>query len=501
MKDKIIFWINSDFIQLGLAKSLKSIHDSDIFCVVDATDRLKIFFKDQNFVHFNKSWFYHDHIKKQTNDPDMEFLLSFEKKYKINLWLLVQNERIFTDYNSFYNFKKEEIFSILEQECKFFEKILNEVQPDFLITYMTNLHHNHLFYLMCKAKGIKVLMLIPTRLSNRYMISNEPEKFDQYHISTNSFESKTPEQLLDFLNKKSAIKDSEKISTTFLTSKLSLLNAAIQFFIHSKNSNLKTHYTYYGRTKIKVLVYTIFYLLKKKYRTYYINKFLSKDISDKNFIFFPLQTEPERSLLIGAPFNTDQLNTIKQIAKSIPINYMLYVKEHPVQIVREWRKISFYKELLKLPNVKIIHPSVSSKNLLKTTSLVITAGGTVGFEAAFYGKPTLSFVNSLYSELKSIYPITNMNKLPELIIFTLDQKMDYDDLQRYLVKLEKNSFEIDMMDLEVFINEHFFYGGFLVDVDIPNEKMKIFFEKFENIFNTLAIEYMNKINQYNNPIS
>lgn len=496
MKDKVVFWSGSDFIQLGLASTLKSIHDCELFCVYDVTDKLKKFFQEQKFVNFKKSWYFHDNIKKPKKSPDLNYLAEFEKKYAVDLWLLAYNERIFFNFNCFYKFSKEEILSILEQECRFFEEILDESQPDFLITPMSNLHHNHLFYLMCKARGIKILMMIPTRLSKRYMISNEPEKFDQFAIRNNEFESKTPEQLIDLLKVTSASNDSKKFANTFLSSKFQLLKASIQFLLFSNNSNTKTHYTYFGRTKLKVLFYTSWYILKKKYRTFFINKFFSKDISDEHFIFFPLQTEPERSLLIAAPFYTDQLNTIKHIAQSLPINYILYVKEHPTQIVREWRKTSFYKEIMNLSNVKLIHPSVSSENLLKKTSLVITTGGTVGFEAAFYRKPTLSFITSLYSELKSVYTVKKNDDLPNTIKLILEENLEYDDLNSYVTDLEKNSFELDMTDLEVFINENFFYGGFLVDVNIQEEKIVQFYEKFKRTFFTLANEHKNKILQY-----
>ena len=70
------------------------------------------------------------------------------------------------------------------------------------------------------------------------------------------------------------------------------------------------------------------------------------------FVYFPLHQMPERELLIGSPFNTNQTETIKHISQSLPIGYRLYVKEHPTQVLREWRKTSFYKEILSIPNVQ-----------------------------------------------------------------------------------------------------------------------------------------------------
>ena len=72
--------------------------------------------------------------------------------------------------------------------------------------------------------------------------------------------------------------------------------------------------------------------------------------SESDFAFFPLQFEPEISLLLLAPFMTDQLYVIKQIAQSLPVGMCLYVKEHPHMV--PYRPRSFYRDLKKIPNVK-----------------------------------------------------------------------------------------------------------------------------------------------------
>ncbi len=39
----------------------------------------------------------------------------------------------FFKYNVYYNFSENEILSILEQQCKFFENIIETIKPDFVI--------------------------------------------------------------------------------------------------------------------------------------------------------------------------------------------------------------------------------------------------------------------------------------------------------------------------------------------------------------------------------
>ena len=67
------------------------------------------------------------------------------------------------------------------------------------------------------------------------------------------------------------------------------------------------------------------------------------------FIYFPMSTDLERHLLIYSPYYTNQIEVIRNVAKSIPINYKLYVKENPSNITRDWRDISQYEELLDIP--------------------------------------------------------------------------------------------------------------------------------------------------------
>ena len=172
-----------------------------------------------------------------------------------------------------------------------------------------------------------------------------------------------------WLHSFSGYEQNVNLANRFATSRNRKLKAAIQS-LTSNNSNLKTHYTYYGRTKIRVLIHEMKSSLKKKFRQQFINKnFLTELKYDEKFIYFPLAVEPERNLLIGTPYYTNQLENIRQIVKSLPIDYKLYVKETPSQITRHWRRISEYKDMMSIPNVRLLHPSVLPSEIYKKTSL------------------------------------------------------------------------------------------------------------------------------------
>ena len=170
LTEKIIFWNEGGFIGFSLASALQKKITSEFYAIFDVPDRQKPFYEKQKIVDFKKIWFFHDAISKPEKKPDVEFLTSFEEKYNINLWLLALNERLFYEYNEFYKFSREEILSILEDECKFFEKIL-EIKPKYLITLSSTFHHHELFFQMCKAVGVKILVLQQSVFGSKCLIS------------------------------------------------------------------------------------------------------------------------------------------------------------------------------------------------------------------------------------------------------------------------------------------------------------------------------------------
>jgi len=492
MNSKIIFWMNDALALVGLPKTLQEKHNFDIYAILDVTDKQKKFFQKQELIKFSKIWFFHDYISKATKKPDTKYLKLIEKKHKIDLSLLASNERFFNKWNKYYKFSSDEKLLILEQECKLFEKILDEVQPDFLITAQTTLHHNHLFYEICKARGIKVLMIRSSFFVGEHIISSEFDSIDNTQIN-GKFHFNSLVDMQNYLKKYDSTNKVKLELENLLASKTDYLKAILKFLI-SSNTNVKTHYTYYGRSKFAVLKGTIFSIIKKRFRESFINKNLIRDIKNKkSLIYFPLQIEPERSLLIQAPNYTNQIEVITNIVKSLPAGYELYVKEHPANVFRQWRSVDDYKKIMKLPNVKLIHPSVKSEDLIIKSSLVITISSTSGLEAAFYNKPSIIFADLDYSILPSVHKIKAIDELPYAIKTSLKKEVKSSDLSYYINLIEENSFELDFDSIDSDFDSNFHYGGFLADAEIPIEKMRLFLERHSADFDKIAAECLKKI--------
>ena len=200
--------------------------------------------------------------------------------------------------------------------------------------------------------------------------------------------------------------------------------------------------------------------------------------------------------MVDAPFYTNQLEVITYIAKSIPIDYKLYVKEHPIMKLKGWREIEYYKFISNLPNTELVHPSVNPQEIYKKCKLVLTATGTSGFEAAFFEKPAIIFSDVIYSEIPSVYRLENVENLQQLIKKAIKTPINKNELRDFLQKLESSSFEMDINKMNTDFSKLCYYGGFLVDEKISKEKIIKFLQNNEKIFDVLADEHLKKIKQF-----
>ena len=495
MADKIIFWINNFLLHYFLANELRGKCDSEFYAIIDVSNRLKEFFTEQQSVDFKQTWYYNDHIKKKEESPDIEYLRTFEKKYKINLWKLAINERIFYRFNRLYKFSTNEILIILEQECKLFERIIDEIKPDYFLTYDPPLHHQKLFHDLCIAKGVKVLGMYTSRVGQGSIIAENGEDFDFPNTLKNIKESG---RNFKELKKHKDSLDYSDTTKNYLVgrnkSKTEQLKALSEYILFSDSMNTKTHYSYYGRNKIKVILDASKFSIGRKYRKQFVDKNLEKEI-DLNvpFVYFPLSVDEEMNVLHYAPFYTNQIEVIRHIAKSLPIEYTLFVKEHPFMEIRGWRSTSEYKEILDIPNLRLLHPTFPTEELYKKCSLLITIRGTSAFDVTFFEKPSIIFGNLPFGILPSVHKLQSVEELPLAISKSLQKKVVSSDLDKYLNLIESKSIDFDLLGFENIVTDFFYSGGILSDINISQSKMKEFLEKYKKQLGYLADEHIKKI--------
>lgn len=498
-KDKILIHIDSGLTHFGTAKVIQEKYDYDLFAVANVDDNAKKFLKNQKLVNFKKIWFYPDHILNKTETPDVEYLKTFENLYSINIWKISFGERRFQrEFNKFYKFSKNEILLIMEQAIKFFHSILQEAKPDFLIMKDPFAHDDKLLYEICKRKDIKILCMYVSRLGYRYVISNTPDKMDSINIIDSNSHYNTFEDLQKYFSKFDSFKVAKEMINISKIPIYSRVKAAIHF-IFSKDNEFRNHYVNYGKTKWKILTQgsgRSFYRKRKEMESF-LNNYSPKKIPENTpFVCFLLHSEPERALHVDSAYYSDQLEMIRKIAKSLPVEYKLFVKDHPAMKLVGWRTKDFYNQIMDMPNVRLLHYSIKPEKIYEKCSLIITINGTASLEANIFGCPSIVFSQIDFSEISSIFKVTNIEELPTIIKQALQTSVNPVEVGKYLTILEQNSFEFDLEGMTRDFLNRFHYAGFLKIPTYPQKKILKFFNDYRDSFDTLANENIKKIKQY-----
>ena len=491
-KPRMLFWLNGFFLHYSLAYYLQSRLDADFFGIVDINTKPKKFFQNQNFVNFEKLWFFHDNIKKNQK-PDLDYLRTFEKKYGINLWKYALNERFFYLHNRFYKFQRTEILSILEQEIKLFELVLDEIKPDYFLTYDPVFHHQKLLLDLCRKKGIKVLStIISTGIKNKTIIVEDGATYD---LDSNIMLEKSVEgEKSNIENKESYDKIHHSYVQSRNTNFSNKLTALKDYLLDFDSELINSNFMYYGKSKLKVVKDALTFELRRRINYQDLQK-ISTSSPNLNlpYVYFPMSIDEEMNTLHYAPYYTDQIEVIRNIAKSIPINYVLYVKEHVAAGLRKWHDMDYYNQITDIPNVIFINPQVDNNLLIKNSKLVITTRGYSTLKALKYCIPSIVFGEQPAQIMPSIFHVDSLNSLPNLIKDALRHKVDSTEYQKYEDLLDERLFEFNMFEFEIRRDTSFFPGGILSNTDISNEGMTNFLDLNKNMFESIVSAHLKLI--------
>lgn len=120
--------------------------------------------------------------------------------------------------------------------------------------------------------------------------------------------------------------------------------------------------------------------------------------SGRPYALFALHYEPEANVRAFSGDYANQVNAIEALAAWIPPDWLLLVKENPLQ--RGYaRDTAFHQRLARLPNVRFAGPADSSADLVANAQLVGTIVGTMGFEALMAGRACIYFGMPWYRRL------------------------------------------------------------------------------------------------------
>lgn len=333
---------------------------------------------------------------------------------------------------------------------------------------------------LAKKFGVNVWIVKETALDNKTLIETDFNK--KIKVPTNYLTKETISQLREKLG-------NEFLSLVNFSSSLMDLNRSDNKMVIQQNksdiiSQLVNIGTYKNLFKIinhnpfkrsiqsflyleKPITWFEFYFMLLKYY------FKSKDLLcfyqsltqfpsyTSKFIYFPLHYQPERTSLPEGGIYEDMLLIVDLLAKSLPNDWQLYVKEHPYQFSRSdprlynFRSKYFYSKIASYDKVKLLAAETSTSKLIEKSQFVVTVTGSTGWEALMVGKPVMLFGHSAwYSPCNSCFNVSSLEECKKAIykIQSLEEKQVQKDLLR-LLNFYKDEF-IDSNTLYALIKDN-----------------------------------------------
>ena len=168
------------------------------------------------------------------------------------------------------------------------------------------------------------------------------------------------------------------------------------------------------------------------------------------FFLYALTTTPEEQTELRGKFYSNEVFVVESLAKSLPMGYKLYVKEHIPMANR--RPLWFYSSLDEIPNVEVLSARCNVLDLVRSAAGVATIGGTVGYEAILWGKPVICFGKAYWDCFDGVFSVSQIDQLPDVLRATCDYNPDEGNIAAYLQALLSETVSIPLEFL-FFFNE------------------------------------------------
>jgi hypothetical protein len=172
-------------------------------------------------------------------------------------------------------------------------------------------------------------------------------------------------------------------------------------------------------------------------------------LKNARYVFLPLQTEPEATLLQNSPEYFFQLEAIHAVARALPVGSVLAVKEGLLAVGR--RPKGFYDQIARLPNVVLVNMLEQGIDVARHAAAVVTVSSTAGMEALIMGKPVILLGRHNYFDfLPHAHKVKDAGELPALLRSVLGPGGDVDrarrDGARFLKALVAHTFSMGAYD-------------------------------------------------------
>jgi hypothetical protein len=348
--------------------------------------------------------------------PDLKHLQAMEREYGIpNLWPFVTADRYICRY------PYQDILKMIQAHLRFFDRFFAAERPDVVVAPAPAGMSSYISYAMARRMGIPYLPLergpVPGTVRFHHPDGKIPglkERYERYLKRPLSSEEHERVEgfLAEFCGNSKKLRYTGPAYARYLRpprlwfNPLRLIRHATDYYLVERGRDFS----------MPTVGDVIAGKLTGVSRRVLVNLLRLFELPRENepFVLFPLQTDPEATTLVHAPFYVDQAAVAENVARSLPIGYKLYVKEHPM-VNFGYKPLSVYRRLRKIANVRLIAPHVDSHELIRRSSAVVVIYSTVGLEAISYEKPLVVLGESYLKDFDGAYYAHAITGLPEVL--------------------------------------------------------------------------------------
>ncbi len=368
-------------------------------------------------------------------------------------------------------------FALLDRQNYFYRLlrywlgVIDTYQIDFIIfSVIPHRVFDFALYIVAKYKDITTIMFQMTPFEGYAYVLDDiysiPNYIKESEGSRNTeYYEKIEEKLSRIYNEsydKVEPKYMKDIGSIRKTSLIDRLNSFLANRVLKLLSPINSYHIEYEKTPESSNVLYIYYLYLKIRRVLFLKKLQQEyeAVCDnklpKKYIFFALHYQPEETTNPSGEWWENQYFTLMNLLKLFPKEYKIVVKEHKAQFDTEQegatgRTISYYKQMieLSLDRVQFVSTNTDPFILIENALATVTITGTIGWESAVRGTPSIIFGRSWYEGMEGVFRVYDSNEL---------QKIIYKLLDGYTISYEKiKSFH---KNLSRYLFEAHFYKGF-----------------------------------------
>jgi len=355
---------------------------------------------------------------------------------------------------------------LITQGIKFFDDFFSTYRIDAIVLEVASLN-TKIACSVARKKNIKIRVPHPSRIDDWYFFASS--EFIDFPGLKEVFKKNSNLNLSEQLEGCIGANDSYDIAkkeisnyldySSFIYTLRSLAYQCLQELYKYIIGNKK--YSNYIFSQKLLAVWLYHTGIKKAKRENYFE--LSR-ADNLNYIIFPLQLEPESSIMVMTPEFDSQEHLVHLLASNLPAGWILIIKEHPLALGT--RPDGYIDRISSYPNTLCASPFDNSLDWCRKSKAVATINGSLAYEACFQGIPVISFgKHNLINFLSYVFQVDSYKSLQESLNKICSGKIDSKEKRlKQGITLKKS-----ITDVSFKLNASEFYSGYA-----DSEKIDLF---------------------------